>query len=56
MCTEAAKSCDRIREMMKETEEEIDTVGAPALSINLNHQHPPDNVRPPTHMQQRTAC
>ena len=51
---------------MKEAEEKGDPVGGPTVSINLDpwdlsyieppkRQHTPADLRPPTHMQQRTA-
>jgi hypothetical protein len=52
--------------MLREAEEKGDPVGGPAVSINLdpqdlsntgppNRQHIPADMRPPTHIQQRTA-
>jgi hypothetical protein len=51
---------------MEEAEEEGDSVGGPAVSINLdprhlsntgppNRQHTPADRSPPTHIPQRTA-
>jgi hypothetical protein len=51
---------------LKEPEEKVDPVGGPAVSINLdsqdlsntgppNRQHIPADMRPPTHIQQRTS-
>jgi hypothetical protein len=51
---------------LKEAEEKADPVGEPAVSINLdlrdrsntgtpNRQHTAADMRPPTHIQQRTA-
>jgi hypothetical protein len=63
---EAADPCGWIREKLEEAEEEGDPIGRPAVSINLdlwdlsdtgppNRQHTPADMRPPTHIQQRTA-
>jgi hypothetical protein len=63
--TEAADSCGWIRGKMEEGKEEGDTVGGPAVSINLDpcdlsdigpptRKHTPADMRPPTHIQQRT--
>jgi hypothetical protein len=52
--------------MLEEAEEEVDPVGGPEVSINLNprdfsdtgpptRQHTPDDMRPPTNMQQGTT-
>jgi hypothetical protein len=64
--TEAADPCGWIRGKLEEAEEEGDSVGEPAVSINLDpgnlsdtgtstRQHTPADMRPPTHIQQRTA-
>jgi hypothetical protein len=64
--TEAEDPCDCIREKL-EAEEEGDPIGRPAVSTNLDcqdlsdtepptRQHIPLDMRPMTHMQQRTAC
>jgi hypothetical protein len=60
--TETADHCGFIMGKLKEAEEEGDTVGWPAVSINLdpqdlsnseppNRQHTPAEKRPPTHTQ-----
>ena len=63
---EAADPCGRLREKLKEAEEEEgDPVGGPSVSINLEprylsntgpptRQHTPAYMRPPTHIQQWT--
>jgi hypothetical protein len=64
--TEADDPCGQIREKLEEAEEEGDPVGGLAVSINLDPrdlsdtglptgQHIPADMRPPTHIQQRTA-
>jgi hypothetical protein len=58
--------CGWIREKLEEAEEEGDPIGRPAVSTNLDPQdcsntepptrrHTPSDMRPPTHIQQRTA-
>jgi hypothetical protein len=55
-----------MQKLKEAEEEEGDPVGGPAVSINLdprdlsntgppNIQHAPDDIRPPTHIQQNTA-
>jgi hypothetical protein len=64
--TEATDPCDWIRWKLGEAEEEGDPVGGPAVPINLDprdlsdiapptRQHIPTDMRPPTHIQQRTS-
>jgi hypothetical protein len=64
---EVGDPCGWIREKLEDAEEEGNPVGGPAVSINLNpgdlsdtgtptRQHTPADMRPPQHIQQRTAC
>ena len=64
--TEAGDPCGLIREKLEEDEEEGDPIGRPAISTNLDpqdlsdtepptKQHTPADMRPTTHIQQRTA-
>jgi hypothetical protein len=64
--TEAADPCGWIREKLEEAEEEGDPVGGPTVSTNLDPrdlsdtmpptiQHTAADMRPPTHIQQKTA-
>jgi hypothetical protein len=64
--TEAANPCCSIRERLKEAEEESNSLGGQAVSINLDHQdlsnteppnrmHIPTDMRSSTYIQQRTA-
>ena len=64
--TEAADPCGRIKGKLEEAEEEGDPVRGPAVSIYLdpldlsntgppNRHHTPADMRPPTHIQQRTS-
>ena len=66
--TQARASCGRIREKLEEAEEEGDHIERSAVSVNLEppppglsdiepptRQHTPADIRPPTHLQQRTA-
>jgi hypothetical protein len=64
--TEAADLCCFIRGKLEEAKEEVIPIGGPAISINLDprylsdtatstRQHTPADMRPPTHIQQRTA-
>jgi hypothetical protein len=64
--TEAGDPWSRIRERLEEAEEAGDPIGRAAVSTNLDlrdlsdtepptGQHTPADMRPPTHIQQRTA-
>ena len=64
--TEAADLCGWIRGKLEDDEEEGDPVGGPAVSINLdpwdlsytgppNRQHISADMKPPTHIEQRTT-
>jgi hypothetical protein len=61
-----ADPCGWIREKLGEAEEEGNPVGGPTISTNLDprdlsdtgpptRQYTPADMRPPTHIQQRTA-
>jgi hypothetical protein len=64
--TEAGDPLWLNREKLEEAEEEVGPRGRPAVSTNLNsqdlsdmesatRQHTPVDIRPPTHVHQRTA-